>query len=84
LPDHPRTALKALKRALQEIPGSDRWYGTMPKECMTAWIMETTGLEEVIATEEMKAKEEEKGKKKKKKKRERKKKGQKCGTMPTH
>ena len=33
--------------------GSDMWYGTMPKECMIVWIMETTDLEEVIATEEM-------------------------------
>jgi hypothetical protein len=50
------TLLKALKRALQEMPGTDRWYGTMPKECMTIWIMETTGLEEVIDTEVMEVK----------------------------
>jgi hypothetical protein len=50
--------------ALQEIIGSDRWYGTMPKGCMTVWIMETTDHEEIIATVEMKAKEEEKQKKK--------------------
>jgi hypothetical protein len=50
------------------VLGSDKWYGTMPRECMAVWIMETTDLEEVIATEEMKAKEEEK----KEKKRERK------------
>ena len=51
--------------ALQEIIGSDRWYGTMPKGCMTVWIMETTDHEEIIATVEMKAKEEEKQKKRK-------------------
>jgi hypothetical protein len=60
------TVLKALKRTLQEVLGSDRWYGTMPKECIIAWLMETTDIDEVIATE-MKARE-----KKEKKKRERK------------
>jgi hypothetical protein len=44
------TLLKALKRTLQEMIGTDRWYGTMPKECMAVWIMVTTDLEEVIAT----------------------------------
>jgi hypothetical protein len=28
------TVLEAPKRTLQELLGSDRWYGTMPKECM--------------------------------------------------
>jgi hypothetical protein len=63
------TALRALKTALQEILGSGRWYGTMSKECMTVWIMETTGLEEVIA-EEMKAKKK-KGERKQKKEQKR-------------
>jgi hypothetical protein len=74
------TALRALKTALQEILGSGRWYGTMSKECMTVWIMETTGLEEVIA-------EGDEGKKKKggKKTKERaEKRGKECGTTPTH
>jgi hypothetical protein len=26
------TLLKALKKTLQEMIGSDRWYGTMPKK----------------------------------------------------
>ena len=69
------TVLRALKRALQDMPGSDRWYETMPKECVIVWTMETTDLEEVIATEEMKAKEE----KKKRKKRERKQKKEQKG-----
>jgi hypothetical protein len=54
------TILNALKRALQEMLGSNRWYGTMPKECMIAWVMETTDLEEMTATGENKAKRERK------------------------
>jgi hypothetical protein len=50
------TLLKALKRTLQEMIGTDMWYGTMPKVCMTVWIMKTTDLEEVIDTEEMEVK----------------------------
>jgi hypothetical protein len=34
------TGLKAVKRTLQELLGSDRWYGTLTKENMTAWIMD--------------------------------------------
>jgi hypothetical protein len=51
--------LKTFKRALllQEMLGNDRWYGTMPKECMVVWILHTTVPEEVKAIEEMKAKE---------------------------
>jgi hypothetical protein len=57
------TLLGALKRPLQEmLIGSGRWYGTIPKGCMTAWVMETTDFGEIIATEEMKTKEEEKQK----------------------
>jgi hypothetical protein len=33
--------------------GSDRWYVTMPKECMVVWVTETTEHEEWIATEEV-------------------------------
>jgi hypothetical protein len=40
--------LEALKRTLQEMLGTGRWYGTMPKVCMIVWIMKTTDLEEVI------------------------------------
>jgi hypothetical protein len=50
------TLPKALKRTLQEMLGTDRWYGTMPKECMIVWIMVTTDLEEVIHTEVMEVK----------------------------
>ena len=51
-----QTLLKALKRTLQEMLGTDRWYGAMPKVCVIVWTMETTELEEVIATEEMETK----------------------------
>jgi hypothetical protein len=84
------TLLKALKRSLQEMLGGVRWYGTMPKECMTAWIMETTDFGEIIATEEMKTKEKKKRKKEEEKKEEENKrksrkerKGKECGTTPT-
>ena len=50
------TLLKALKRTLQEMLGTDRWYGTMPKVCMIVWVMKTTDPEEVIDTEEMEVK----------------------------
>jgi hypothetical protein len=33
---------KTSKRALQELLGCDRWYGTMPIECMVVWVIETT------------------------------------------
>ena len=68
--DNQTTLLKALKRTLQEMIGTDRWYGTMPKVCVIAWIMKTTDPEEVIDTEEMEVKK----KKKKEMKRERKRK----------
>jgi hypothetical protein len=48
------TVLEALKRALQELLGSDRWYGTMPMECMVMWIMVLNdGREETIVNEEL-------------------------------
>jgi hypothetical protein len=38
------TLLQALKRTLQEMPGTDRWYGTMPKGvCVIVWIMNLDG-----------------------------------------
>jgi hypothetical protein len=48
--------LKALKRTLQEMIGTGRWYGTMPKVCVIVWVMKTTAPEEVIDTEEMEVK----------------------------
>jgi hypothetical protein len=57
--------------------------GTMPKECMIVWIMETTDHEEMMATEEMKAKEEEKIETKGKRKKGAERKGKECGTTPT-
>jgi hypothetical protein len=48
----PPTALRALKRTLQEVLGIDRWYGTMPKGCMVVWIIYTTDPDEVKATRE--------------------------------
>jgi hypothetical protein len=33
------TVLGALKRTFQELLGSDRWYGTMPMECLVVWII---------------------------------------------
>jgi hypothetical protein len=81
-------ALEALKRTLQELLGSgSRWYGTLTKGCVIAWIIGTTGPEEMIAsTEEMKTKEEEKERKQKRKKTKERagKKGKECGTTPTH
>jgi hypothetical protein len=64
--------LKALKRTLQEMLGTDRWYGTMPKVCLCliVWVIETTELEEVIAAVDMETKQ----KKQKERKRERKRK----------
>jgi hypothetical protein len=48
------TALEALKRTLQELLGSDRWYGTMPKECMIVWtIVLKDDREETTTTEEL-------------------------------
>jgi hypothetical protein len=79
------TLLKVLKRTLQEMLGSDRWYGTMPKECMIVWIMETTDHEEMIATrDESKRKKRERKEKRKKTKERAEKKGKECGTTPTH
>jgi hypothetical protein len=43
----PPMGVKAFKRTLQEMPGIGGWYGTMPKECMIAWVIETTGPNEV-------------------------------------
>ena len=44
------TLFKALKRALQEMLGIDRWYGTMPIVCMILWIMQNPmDIEEMIA-----------------------------------
>jgi hypothetical protein len=43
------TLLKAFKRALQEMLGCGRWYGTMPMGCVMAWVIETTDHEEVKA-----------------------------------
>jgi hypothetical protein len=62
--------LKALKRALQEVLGSGRWYGTMPKGCVVVWIIVSKGdREEMIATGELKEKKEEKKEEKKDKSR---------------
>ena len=48
------TALEALQRALQELLGSTRWYGTMPIGYLVVWI---TALhddrEETIVNEEL-------------------------------
>ena len=33
------TVLGALKRTLQELLGSDRWYGTMPIGYLVVWII---------------------------------------------
>ena len=52
------TVLGALKRTLQELLGSDRWYGTMPIECLVVWIIalhddrEETAIQEELIQEE--------------------------------
>jgi hypothetical protein len=65
------TVLEALKKTLQELLGSDRWYGTMPKGCVIAWIIVLKGnREEVIVTEsEVRRRNETKRKRKKDKSR---------------
>jgi hypothetical protein len=62
------TALKALKRTLQELLGSGRWYGTLAMGCVIVWIIVTTDPEEMIATEEVLQQEEAKERKRKEKK----------------
>jgi hypothetical protein len=65
--------------------GTDRWYGTMPKVCVIAWIMKTTDPEEVIDTEEMEVKKQTEGNEKRKKTKERaEKEGKERETTPTH
>jgi hypothetical protein len=39
LPVHPRYSKLLRGHSLQELLGSDRWYGSMPKECMVIWII---------------------------------------------
>jgi hypothetical protein len=66
------TVLRALKKALQELLGSGRWHGSMPKGCMVVWIMALKdGRKEAVVTEELiyKRKEE---RKRRERKRERK------------
>jgi hypothetical protein len=43
--------LRAFNRALQEVLGCGRWYGTMPIGCMIVWVIEKSDREEVKATE---------------------------------
>ena len=69
--------LKALKRTLQELLGNDRWYGTLTKECIMAWIIVMTDREEMTATEEMLQKERKERKTKEKKRKRNKRKEQK-------
>jgi hypothetical protein len=48
------TVLGALQRAIQELLGSARWYGTMPIGYLVVWIIALYGdREETIANEEL-------------------------------
>ena len=48
------TVLEALQRALQELLGSVRWYGTMPIGYLVVWIIALyDDREETIANEEL-------------------------------
>jgi hypothetical protein len=48
------TVLGALKRTLQELLGSVRWYGTMPIEYLVVWaIAPYDDREEMIVNEEL-------------------------------
>jgi hypothetical protein len=64
------TVLGALKRTLQELLGSDRWYGTIPIGCLIARIIASyddrkeTAIQEELIQEEKK-KEKKNGRKKK-------------------
>jgi hypothetical protein len=80
------TLLEALKRTLQEMPGTDRWYGTMPKVCMIVWTMKMTDPEEVIDTEEVEINKiyQKERKKERKKKESAEKEGKERETTPTH
>jgi hypothetical protein len=84
------TVLEALKRTLQELLGSDRWYGTMPMECMVVWIIVLNdGREETIAKVDTSGKKRKKERKKSERERKQtkeraEKKGKECGTTPTH
>jgi hypothetical protein len=71
------TTLKAFKMTPQEVLGIGRWYGTMPKECMAVWVIETADPNEVKATKEMLQEEAKERKKKETKRKRRKKKEQK-------